>query len=407
MLCTRRLAAAAVPLVALVALVMALATPAPAAAQASSFEYTEVTTFEASGLLGFLLARHSGGEEQGGVHILGSRMRQDSGESSVIFDGEAREWIILDHDIRTYMRFTMADMREAGMQAMEALRDSRDEVEAARAEAQEELAEMEEAMAEARREMEITVRHIPMNQRERINGYDAERHQIVVEMAEAEGIQGAEEVDEGSLVVLLELWMSEELAQQNPLYAQGADSPIYQAFMEDPDYRAMAEEMSEFFGTAGQPDDLAAFALIDARVGAAVAEALESLAEVEGMAVRTTMVVAVLPATVELDTEQLIAWEPSTMGDQLRGQASQAAQDAARDAARDAIRGMTRGILGRRGGDEEQVAEQDLTIHPLVRVTTELSDVRTGGTPTEDMFRIPEGYTEFDLAALMAAPPGA
>ncbi len=388
------------------ALPILLALPAKGEAQGISFEYKEVTTIEAAGLLGFLLQRYSGGEEEGAVHILDSKMRTDAGNTSMIFDAEEREWIILDHDQRTWMRFGLVEMREAGELIRESIRESEAELEAARAEAEAELAEMEAQMAEARAEMEVTVRHVPLGERERINGYDAERHQIIVEVAEAEGIQGAEEVEEGSLVVLLEFWMSETLAQENPLYRQDETNPLYRAMMDDDAYREFAEEMAQLFGPSAQPDDVAVYGMIDPRVGAAVAEALESLAEVEGMPVRSTIVVAVLPATVELDTEQLIAWQPATMGDQLRGQASQAAADAARDAARSAIRGMTRGILGRTGGGEEQVAERDLTIHPLIRMTQEITDVRTTGVPTPEMFVVPEGYQEFDLAALMAAPPG-
>lgn len=91
------------------------------------------------------------------------------------------------------------------------------------------------------------------------------------------------------------------------------------------------------------------------------------------------------------------------MGDQMRGQASEAAQNAAREAARGAVRNLTRGVFGRGGGDppEPEVAEDDLVIRPLFRVTSESSDVRVGGPPSPDLFVIPEGYRQIEMPAMV------
>jgi hypothetical protein len=390
-------------LLAALTLLVPLLLPDPALAQGRSFEYTEVTTVEASGLLGAMLSRAGGSEERRGIHVLDTRLRSDEGSTSMIFDAAAAEWTILEHDSRTYMTFSLADFQ----QAMAAMQGQMDDVEAAMQEMEAELAEaqaeLEAAMAEARETMTLSVDIVNTGQQDRVRGYAANRHQIIVTLEDAEGIQGAEDVEGGALVLAMDIWASEELARENPLYEwhdDPAQNPFYQAMMENPAFQEMAEEWQ----STDLGGSMEAFAMVDPRMGAALGEALEQLSEIQGMPVRTTSVVAVLPPAVELDTELLLAWEPSTMGDQLRGAASDAAREAARDAARDAVRGLTRGLRGRRGGGEEEpeVREEDLVIRPLVRVTTEVVEVHGGGVPGPELFQVPEGYQPLSLEMFQA-----
>lgn len=383
---------ALIPLV----LLTLLALPSPAVsqvgAQGASVEYTEARDLQAAGFLGAMLARahNDDGPHLHAIHVLGPRLRSDDGSTSTIFDAEAGEWIILDHDQQTYMSFSLADMRQMSEQMTQTMREAEDEWDP------ETQAEMEEAMAEAEATMEVDVEYIDMAETRQINGYSADRHQIIVRVEGAEGVEGAEDVDDGSLVVVLDVWLSEDLAREHPLWeghGEGADNPFYQALMENPEYQEMAREWESTFEPGTMEGELTVFAMVDPRVGAAMSEALEEMAELDGSAVRTTAVVAILPPAVELDTEMLVAWEPASMGDRLQGQASDAALEAARSAARD----MVRGFLGRRGGGDEepQVAEEELVIQPLLRYTTEVLEVQRGEPPTPEMFTIPEGYREF------------
>jgi len=268
--------------------------------------------------------------------------------------------------------------------------------------------------------MEVTVEYVDKGERQTINGYEADRHQVIVRVEDAGDIEGAQEVEGGALVLLLDLWLSDELARAHPLYAghgEGADNPFAQALLANPEYQEMVEEMTAGFEPGNPGGELTLFAMVDPRIGAAMDEALEELSQLDGMSVRTTSVVALLPPQVEMDTELLVSWQPvvallppqvemdtellvswqpDSMGDQLQGQASEAAREAARDAARSAVRGLTRGLFG--GGDddegEDEIEEEDLVIQPLLRYTSEVMDVRSAGMPTADMFTIPEGYSE-------------
>lgn len=387
----------------------------PAAAQGTSIEYVETASIEASGLLGAILARSSGSETTRSVHVLGTRVRTDDGSSSsTIFDTGAREWTILLHETRNYMTFSMGDLQAMTEQMMEAMREGHAMQEGVDEELEASRAELEEALAEAQRTVQASVEHVATGQTRQMVGHPAERHHIIVTVESADDIQGAEDVDGGALVVVLDLWLSRELARENPLYVdpdRPQENPIYQALMEDPEMQEWAEEMAleleaMFGGQEGDAGSLATFAMVDPRVGAAMGEALEALARMDGEPVVTSATVAVVPPTVEMDTELILAWEPESMGDQIRGEANDAAREAAASAAREAISGLTRGFLGRGGGDEEEaeVPEEDLIIRPLFRMTTELVDVRRGGAPTPEMFVIPEGYTPLTMPQASGEP---
>lgn len=399
----------------LVALLLSVTlVPAAAAAQGSSLEYTEVTRVEASGVLGALLAT-SDSEETHGVHLLDGTLRTDEGTTSSIFDSAAAEWTFLDHESRTWYRISLADVREMTAELSETMQQARAEAEAvaeeARAEMEESRREMEEAMAEADAAMDVSVEHLVPGERREVHGYAAERHQIVLLVEEAEGVQGAEEVEGGSLAVVFDLWLSEEFEQANPLYHDGPaeEHPFYEALAENPAFAELAEDMAGAFEPGHDADDNARYAMVDPRVGAAMDEAMERVAELEGAPVSTRTVVAVVPPTVAMDAELILAWEPEGMGDQIRGEATEAAREAARDAARDAVRGFTRGILGGDDDDEAEPPEEELMIRPLFRVTTEVLDVHDAGAPAPDIFAVPDGYREMAIGSGVGAgadPPG-
>lgn len=399
-----RICLLAVPL----AFLLTILLPAsPAAGQGRSVEYLETTRIEASGTLGALVAMGDDEEpSRRAVHVLDTRVRMDSDDgTSILFDAASLEWTILMHETQDYMTFTLSDMREMTAQTADAMEQTRSEAEAEMEASRE---EMEAAMAEAERTMEASVEHVARGESRDVLGYPAERHHVIVTVENADDIQGAENVEDGALMVVLDLWLSPELARENPLYVDPdhpEENPLYQAMMENSEVQATSEEMAEqleaAFGSDDAEEGAVMYTMVDPRVGAAMEEAFVELSNLEGEAVITTTTVAVVPPTVERDVEVILAWEPESMGDQIQGSASEAAMDAARDA----VRGFTRGVFG--GDDDEaEVDEEDLIIRPLFRTTTELLDVRRGEAPSPDLFQIPEGYTPREMPALPADPGG-
>ncbi|TVR65747.1 MAG: hypothetical protein EA422_03465 [Gemmatimonadales bacterium] len=382
------------------------------AQQGTSVEFTEVTSMQAAGFLQ-LIARRAGGESTHTIHVLGAKMRVDDDDASTIMDAEELRWLLLFHDMEAYMEFGIGDVPDMMAAMEEAMAQAEAELEAELADADMDREELEAAMAEAQATMDVSVEYVNTGESQVINGYAADRHQVIVRVEGAADVEGAEEIEGGALVVVLDMWLSEELARENPLYighGDGADNPFVQALLANPQYQEMVDEISAGFEPGNPSSELMVFGMVDPRIGAAMDEAVTQLAELDGMAVRTTSVVALLPPQVELDTELLLAWTPDGMGDQIAGAATEAARQAARDAAagaaRDAIRGAVGGRMGRLarrgGGDDEpeeaEVAEEDLVIQPLLRWNSEVTQVRTVGVPTPDMFVIPAGYRDFSEA---------
>ena len=400
-----------------------LSGPAQAQAQqGTSVEFTEVTSMQAAGFLQ-LLARRAGGESSHTIHVLGAKMRVDEDDASTIMDAEELRWLLLFHDMEAYMEFGIGDMRDMMEALDDAMAEAMADLEQELEDAEMDREELEAAMAEAQATMDVNIEYVNTGETQTINGWAADRHQVIVRVEGVAEVEGAEEIEGGALVVVLDMWLSEELARESPLYfghGDGADNPFVQALLANPEYQEMIEEISAGFEPGNPSSELALFAMVDPRVGAAMDEAVSQLAELDGMAVRTTSVVALLPPQVELDTELLLSWTPDGMGDQIVGAATEAAREAAREAAagaaRDAIRGAVGGRLGRlaraRGGDDEpeeaEVPEEELVIQPLFRWNSEVTQVRTVGVPTPDMFLIPAGYRDFSEAMReMMQNPGA
>ncbi len=418
-----RLGGGALLLIVALGVIGFLSGPAQAQAQqGTSVEFTEVTSMQAAGFLQ-LLARRAGGESSHTIHVLGAKMRVDEDDASTIMDAEELRWLLLFHDMEAYMEFGIGDMRDMMEALDDAMAEAMADLEQELEDAEMDREELEAAMAEAQATMDVNIEYVNTGETQTINGWAADRHQVIVRVEGVAEVEGAEEIEGGALVVVLDMWLSEELARESPLYfghGDGADNPFVQALLANPEYQEMIEEISAGFEPGNPSSELALFAMVDPRVGAAMDEAVSQLAELDGMAVRTTSVVALLPPQVELDTELLLSWTPDGMGDQIVGAATEAAREAAREAAagaaRDAIRGAVGGRLGRlaraRGGDDEpeeaEVPEEELVIQPLFRWNSEVTQVRTVGVPTPDMFLIPAGYRDFSEAMReMMQNPGA
>jgi hypothetical protein len=151
----------------------------------------------------------------------------------------------------------------------------------------------------------------------------------------------------------------------------------------------MAESLEPMTGEEGWE----MLALWNPGVAAGLKQLAEAMESLDGTTIRSVTHVAFVPRGLTLDRGELLAWEPDSMGDQLRGQAGAVAQEAARDAARSALRGATRGFLGRGGGDEEPEVEEAPAVRPLLRMTQEKANIRVGPVDrSSPIFQIPEGY---------------
>lgn len=380
----------------------------PAAAQSRSLTWTQITTIEMPGTMGALLrASGSLGEQRSnhGLHLRGSLLREDDGSSSVVFDAEGRRFISMDHDTQTYMEFTFEESAQMAREMSEVLAESRADVDESLRESQ---AEMDAAMEEFRQNMDAMQESMTFRietqatgERREIDGMTAERFLISATLEGAEDVEGMEDVEGGQVVFLVDVWQTPEF-------------PDFDAFMEewgrematDPAVQELARDLSESVEPLAGDGSAEMLAMWDPRIAAGVQEVMEAMEELEGTPLESRTLVAVVEPGATLDREALLAWEPSSMGDQIRGQAGETARAAAQEAARGAVRGLTRGLLGRRGGDQAE-EQQPPRVRPLLRVSSLRRDTLYSGDVQEarDLLAELSSYRAISLADLMREIP--
>lgn len=390
-----------------------LAVGSPLEAQDRSLTWTQTTKIEMPGTLGTLL-RASGAlnerRSEHGMFLSGSVLRQDDGSQSVIFDAENRRYLTVDHDQETYIEITMEESVQVAREMAEVMREARSGAEEAMQEAQ---AERDEAMEELRRSMDamqeamsFRVRTEPTGERRSFGDMSAERFFITAELEAREGAGGMEDVEGGQIVFVVDLWQTQ-------------DFPNFDAFMEDwarqmaedPAMQEAAAELAEIFEpVAGELASADMLALWDPSIAAGVRQVMEAMEALEGTTLESRTMVALVEPGARFDRAELLAWEPESMGDQIRAEAGDAARAAAADAARGALRGLTRGRFGR-GGDEEEEVREDPRVRPMLRVTSAKENplysesAQTGENP---LFQGLENYRKITLQDLMqgAIEPG-
>ncbi len=388
-----------------------LLSPLPGEAQEGrSVEWTETSRLELPGALGVMIRALPGvsgeRETRHAIHQSGRILVTTDGSQATILDMEERRWTAVNHDDGSYvsmsfeesmsaMQEMMAVMQEAQAGAQEAMRE-------AEMEREEAMAEMRRAMEEAQAQFTVRINAEQTGRTTTVNGLRAQQHFLVTEI-ESTGVEGVDGADEGTVAFVVELWQSDEFPDAEDLYAEWA-----REMAQDPALQEMAQEMAESLEPLTGEEGWEMLALWNPGVAAGLSQLAEAMESLEGTTIRSVTHVAFVPRGLSLDRDELLAWEPESMGDQIRGQAGAAAQDAARDAARSALRGATRGLLGRRGGDEPEPEEEEAPmVRPLMRLTQEKADIRVGPVDRNSpVFRIPDGYREIPLTGLAGLEGG-
>ncbi len=383
-----------------------LSATTPLEAQERSLTWTQMTKVEMPGTLGAVLRATGALDErraQHGIFISGSVLRQDDGSTSVIFDSENRRYLTVDHEQETYLEITMEESVQMAREMSEVMREARagadeamEEVQAERDEAMEELRRSMQAMQEA---MSFRVRTEPTGERRTIGEMTAERFFITAELEARDGIEGMEDMEGGQIVFLVDLWQTPDFPDMDAFMEDWA-----RQMAEDPAMQELAEEMADMFEPiAGEFQSADLLALWNPSIAAGVKQVMEAMEALEGTTLESRTLVAAVEPGARLDRAELLAWEPESMGDQLRGQAGDAARAAAGDAARGAIRGLTRGRFGG-GGAEEEVTREDPRVRPMLRITSAKENpvYSTNATGTQgSLLQGIEGYRRVTLQDLM------
>jgi len=325
----------------------------PAAAQ--DVQYETVTRIELPGALGTAMriaTRLGGGttETVETTYIQGPRMRTDAAGGSTILDLDEGRVTMLDHEAKTYMSFTFAEMMA---RAEEASREMAPE------------GHTETSTGDAHR-VDLRFEVEAANERQRVEGYDAERFFITMQMeGEITPEGGAERAQAGTLVLLTDLWVSK-------------DVPAHQAMggFEDASGQHYADS-----GSALMQALAAAFA-DEPGMRVAFERSAAEASKMEGMPMRT--VTSFVSVTPEQRFSRELVLNPRT----------QPRESVAQQVGRAAV-GRAMGRLPGRPQQPPQ-PEQQAELPSQITIMTVTSEVRNVSTRSLDaaLFTVPAGYRE-------------
>jgi hypothetical protein len=212
------------------------------------------------------------------TYLQGHRMRTDSALSGMILDLDGERVITIDHKQKTYTSMTFAEMR--------------DSMERARASAERERAKEQTKTTPATGEKkdELNVKYQVAvdrtGQREKVSGYEAERVFITITLEAEAASEGKKTEQVGSMVFLLDQWVSKNAPQGpaftefNKLYAQKLGK----------EFRAQAQGLQAAFAS-------------DPRLKDGFEAAGKEMQKIQGVPLRSTTHVVLVPANMALDRQ--------------------------------------------------------------------------------------------------------
>ncbi len=330
----------------------------PTGARAQGVTYREVSRTELSGTAGKVLKVLSGGmKSEQTVSIGDGKMRTDSEGSSTILDTQAKRWIFLDHEKKQYYAMSLDDMMESMSQMGAQMKEA-----AAQQPAQ---AQRGTAADSSGIEWSFDLAVDRTGRKEQVSGYPAEEVLLTLKIQGKGTDQETGDTASMNMVLLNDLWMSTDAALTSAMKEFGAG--MSEAARESG--ASMTAGMEEAFGQ-------------DPRIKAGMEKAAKEAAKLEGIQLKGTTYVVLLPPGTEFDRQLALEGPRKKEG------------SGASDAAKKAVSNKLGGLLGRKPKEEPTeetpAAPQQAT---LMTTTTEVTSIDVGPVPA-DRFAVPAGYTE-------------
>lgn len=360
----------------------------PGPVQAQDLTYTTVTKAEFGGAMGRMMKLVPGADTdvRETVWISGPRMRTDTEGWSTITDWEGRRWLSLDHQARTYTEIDMSDWETGMEQVSQAVQAN---AEQAGAESGARRGEVGGDAATHRLEIDLSTERT--GDKRTISGFDAERVFVTLEMR-AENLEVADdpehpEMKEGVMVLLTELWLTDENLMAVP------DE------LDMDDYREM---------TAGAMESWAAMEQVyanDPELQVAFDRSRAALDDLQGTAIESTLFWVIVPPDKDFDREAALADRDRSLADDVAAAAAESAKESAKESVKKGLGRLGGGLFGGKKEEEkepEPEEEPELVQQTFMRIKTLLESVERSSIPA-DRFQVPEGYTRVELGATGAA----
>jgi len=319
---------------------------------AQDVQYQSVTKLDMGTAMNALLKMARAQEITETHSIKGRKMRTDSDKQSTIFDMDGGRFIMINHDNKTYINAPIGQM-VAATNMMVRSTNARSENGVLKATAKDSVGN----------KMDFTF-HVsmdPTNERQNVNGQDAQRAFATIEtdmQITPEGETKAQ--DAGKVVLLLDTWN----ANSGPAYT------AVHNFNE-----AMSKELRE--QAFGSSKGISAIAAQNPQMGEAMKKAAAEQAKMDGVAMRSTTHLVVVPVGMKFD----------------RSLAVNPPQEGGSAVAKRAFGGMVAGALGRKAAESASSPSDKPKQSTLMKMMMEIRDVRATSLPAS-MFEPPAGYKE-------------
>lgn len=328
-------------------------------ALAQDVKYQSTTKIDMGSAMNLIL-KMAHAQEITETHLIkGRKMRTDSDKQSTIFDMDNSRFIMIDHDKKTYVSAPISQMVAAtAMMARSSNARSENGVMTAT------------ARDSAGNKMDFTfnVSEEPTNEKQNVNGQDAQRSFATIETdMKYTGEGDTKAQDAGKIVMLLDNW----IANSGPAYTAVSNFN-----------KAMSKELREqaFSNTQG----IGAIATANPQMGEAMKKAAAEQAKMEGVAMRSTTHLVIVPVGMKFDRN--LAVNPPQQ------------ESATSSTAKRAFGGMVAGALGANRRTEKTAENAaSSTDKPnqttVVKMTMEVRDVQSTSLAAS-LFDPPAGYKE-------------
>ena len=345
--------------------VAGMAAFASQSAFAQDVQYQSVTKIDMGSAMNLVL-KMAHAQEISETHLIkGRKMRTDSDKQSTIFDMDNGRFIMIDHDKKTYVSAPIGQM-VAATAMMVSSSNARSENGVYKATAKDSVGN--------KVDFTFNLSLDPTNERQNVNGQDAQRSFATIETDMKYTAEGdTKSQDAGKIVMLLDNW----IANSGPAYTAVHNFN-----------QAMSKELREqaFSNTKG----LSAISTANPQMGQAMKKAAEEQAKLEGVAMRSTTHLVIVPVGMKFDRNLAVAppQQESSTG----------------SAAKRAFGGMVAGALGANRRTEKAAENAaSSTDKPkqttVMKMTTEIRDVQSTSL-SASLFEPPAGYKEIPFTPM-------
>ncbi len=339
------------------ALALGFAALTASAAFAQDVQYTTITKVDLGGGMNAIMRMAGGSETRETTYIKGKKLRSDGEKQSTIFDVDNSRYIFINHSEKTYTSVPIADMTRVATSGMRAVRNesTRDQIKGTAVDS-----------AGNKADFVVDVKVEPTNERQTVNGHDAQRVFITMDTDVRVTPQGESQSQAaGKLVILMDTWN----ANTGP--ASDAVRAWEQAASKEVAAAALGSRANMGPAMAANP-----------RMGEAMKKAAEEAQKIEGIAVKSTMHLVIVAPEQKFD--RALALNEAGGGGGGSAEKSRG------------LRGMIGKALEQKRPKEEPKAAEQQTQGTLAKVVTEIRDVRSTSVPAS-MFELPAGYREVPL----------